>query len=69
MPVKKLARLVYDSRHQVGTELARALIEAAIQSVGAHHGEPYRLQVRYAWRTSICCAGAYARSRATSSSA
>jgi transposase len=48
VPVKKLARLVYDSRHQVGTELARALIEAAIQSVGAHHGEPYRLQVRYA---------------------
>jgi transposase len=29
-------------------ELARALIEAATQSVGAHHGEPYRRQVRYA---------------------
>ena len=46
--VKKLARLVYDGRHQVGEELACALIEAATQSVGAHHGEPYRLQVRYA---------------------
>jgi transposase len=28
--------------------LARALLEAAKQSVGAHHGEPYQLQVRYA---------------------
>lgn len=46
--VKKLARLVYDGRHQVGEELARTLIEAAKQSVGAHHGEPYRLQVHYA---------------------
>jgi len=46
--VKKLARLVYDGRHQVGEELARALVDAATQSVGAHHGEPYRLQVRYA---------------------
>jgi transposase len=32
----------------VGEELARALSEAAKQSVGAHHGEPYQLQVRYA---------------------
>jgi phage shock protein A len=46
--VKKLARLVYDGSHQVGEDLARALIEAATQSVGAHHGESYRLQVRYA---------------------
>jgi hypothetical protein len=46
--VKKLARLVYDGRHQVGEELARALVEAAKQWVGAHHGEPYRLEVRYA---------------------
>ena len=46
--VKKLTRLVYDGRHPVGEELARALIEAATQSVGAHHGEPYRLLVRYA---------------------
>jgi hypothetical protein len=34
--VKKLARLVYDRSHQVGEELARSLIEAARQSVGAH---------------------------------
>jgi transposase len=46
--VKKLARLVYDGRRQVGEELARTLIGAAEQSVGAHHGEPYQLQVRYA---------------------
>jgi transposase len=46
--VKQLARLAYDGRHQVGEELARSLSEAARQSVGAHHGEPYQLQVRYA---------------------
>jgi transposase len=48
--VKKLARLVYDGSHHVGEELAGTLIEAAKQSVGfgAHHGEPYQLQVRYA---------------------
>ena len=46
--VKKLARLVYDGSHHVGEELARALSEAAKQSVGAHHGEPYQLQVLYA---------------------
>src|SRR5215472_8472863 len=46
--VKKLAKLVYDGSHHVGEELARTLIEAAKQSVGAHHGEPYQLQVRYA---------------------
>jgi transposase len=46
--VKKLAKLVYDGSHHVGEELARTLIEAAQRSVGAHHGEPYRLQVRYA---------------------
>src|SRR5262252_2351798 len=45
--VKKLARLVYDGSHQVGEELARALMEAATRSVGAHHGKPCRLQVRY----------------------
>ncbi|HEY1965205.1 MAG TPA: IS110 family transposase [Acidobacteriaceae bacterium] len=45
---KKLARLVYDGCHPVGEGLAHALIEAAKQSVGAHHSEPYRLEVRYA---------------------
>ena len=46
--VKKLAHLVYDGCHPVGEGLARTLIETAKQSVGAHHSEPYRLEVRYA---------------------
>ncbi len=46
--VKRLARLCYDGRHPVGAELAQALLEAASRSVGRHHGEAYRLQVRYA---------------------
>jgi transposase len=46
--IKRLSRLCYDGSHNVGEELARALLEAARQSVGAHHGEPYQLQVRYA---------------------
>ena len=45
--VKRLARLCYDGRHQVGPELAQALLDAAARSVGRHHGEAYRLQVRY----------------------
>jgi transposase len=45
---RQLAKLCYDGRHTVGGELARALVEAAKVSVGRHHGEPYRLQVRYA---------------------
>jgi transposase len=45
---KPLAKLVYDGRHKVGTELARQLIEAAAASVGRHHGDAYRVQVRYA---------------------
>ena len=44
----KLARLVYDGRHHVGPELATALTTAAKASVGAHHGEAYARQVRYA---------------------
>lgn len=46
--VKRLARLRYDGRHKVGQELASALIDAAGRSVGRHHGEAYRVQVRYA---------------------
>lgn len=46
--VKRLARLCYDGRHHVGAELAQALITAAARSVGQHHAEAYRLQVRYA---------------------
>jgi transposase len=46
--VKRLARLCYDGRHLVGAELAATLIAAAGRSVGRHHGEAYRIQVRYA---------------------
>ncbi len=46
--VSKLARLCYDGSHHVSEALARALIEGAKQSVGAHHSEPYQLEVRYA---------------------
>jgi transposase len=44
----KLARLVYDGRHRVGDDLARALVAAARASVGAHHGEASARQARYA---------------------
>lgn len=44
---KRLAHLRYDGRHKVGPELARNLIEAAQRSVGRHHSEPYRIQVRF----------------------
>jgi len=44
---KRLAHLRYDGRHKVGPELAGELIEAAQRSVGSHHSEPYRIQVRY----------------------
>lgn len=43
-----LAALRYDGRHKVGAELAGLLIAAAKHSVGHHHGEAYRVQVRYA---------------------
>jgi transposase len=42
-----LASLCYDGRHTVGRALAEALLEAAAQSVGRHHGAPYQRQVRY----------------------
>jgi len=46
--VRRLAALRYDGRHRVGDELAHALLDAAARSVGRHHGEAYRIQVRYA---------------------
>lgn len=46
--VKRLANLRYDGLHFVGLDLAHALVEAAKTSVGHHHGEPYRIQARYA---------------------
>lgn len=45
---RPLAKLVYDGRHKVGPDLARQLIDAAKASVGRHHGDAYRVQVRYA---------------------
>jgi transposase len=45
--VKKLARIVYDGSHKIGEELARTLIEAAAESVGSYHSEPYRLRIKY----------------------
>jgi transposase len=46
--MRRLASLRYDGHHRVGDELAHALIDAAARSVGRHHGEAYRIQVRYA---------------------
>ena len=48
VPVRRLAELRVDGRHRVGDPLAQALTAAAATSVGQHHGEPYRLQIRYA---------------------
>ncbi len=45
---RPLAKLIYDGRHKVGPELARQLVDAAKGSVGRHHGDAYRVQVRYA---------------------
>ncbi len=47
----ELANLCYDGRHHVGRALAQTLIEAAKVSVGAHHGEAYRIQVECACET------------------
>jgi transposase len=43
---RALSHLKYDSRHLVGLELANQLIEAAKTSVGRHHGQAYRVQVK-----------------------
>jgi transposase len=43
----RISKLCYDGRHRVGLELARQLVDAARQSVGAHHGPAYRVQVKY----------------------
>ena len=45
--LKRLADLRYAGKHRVGEELARTLLEAAKVSVGQHHGDAYRLQVRH----------------------
>lgn len=46
-PIRKIANLRYDGHHAVGRELAEAIVDRAKRSVGAHHGEPYQLQVQY----------------------
>jgi len=48
IPVHRLAGLRVAGRPRVGEALAQALVAAAATSVGQHHGEPYRLQIRYA---------------------
>ena len=45
---RPVAKLAYDGRRKVGPELAGRLVEAAKVSVGRHHGDAYRVQVRYA---------------------
>jgi transposase len=47
MPPRRLAKLCYDGRHRVGDDLAGRLITAAALSVGQHHGEVYRIEIRY----------------------
>jgi transposase len=42
---KKLARLRYDGRHEVGEQLARALVNAAKNSVGCHHSDTHRREI------------------------
>ena len=44
----KLANVTWgEQKHRVGRELASQLIKLAKTSVGAHQGEPYRLQIQY----------------------
>lgn len=43
----EIAELVYDGRHRIGKDLARALRRDAQRSVGAHQGMPYALQTKY----------------------
>ncbi|HXI30717.1 MAG TPA: IS110 family transposase [Vicinamibacterales bacterium] len=45
--VRSVAQLVYDGRHKVGEELARALIAAAKSSIGQHQGHVYAREVKY----------------------
>jgi transposase len=45
--LRRLAGLRYDGRHKVGDDLATTLLQAAARSIGRHHGDPYRIQVRY----------------------
>lgn len=42
-----LAKLVYDGRHSVGLDRAKDILASAKVSVGAHHGDVYKLQIRF----------------------
>jgi transposase len=44
---RRLAKLRYDGRHLVGSELAEQLVDAAKRSIGQHHGPAYKLQARH----------------------
>ena len=45
---KKLAMICFDGRRRIGATLALAIIAADKISVGQHHDDPYKLQIRYA---------------------
>jgi transposase len=45
---RRIGKLVYDGRHEVGEELAAALVQAAKTSVGRHHGAPFKLEASHA---------------------
>jgi transposase len=42
-----IAKLVYDGRHKIDLELAKAIFAAATTSVGQHHGPAFQLETRY----------------------
>ncbi len=42
-----IAKLVYDGRHKIELELAKAIFAAAATSVGQHHGPAFQLEIRY----------------------
>jgi len=54
---KKLARLCYDGRHEVGEQLARALVNTAKNSVGRHHSDTYRREIAYACEDIVALRG------------
>jgi transposase len=54
---KKLSRLCYDGRHQVGAQLARALLETAKNSVGCHHSDTQRREIAYACHDIVALRG------------
>lgn len=44
---RRLAKLRYDGRHLVGSELATQLVDAAKRSIAQHHGPVYKLQAKH----------------------